>query len=180
MLEATIPKNDKFAYRLIIGTSVLVFCLIAALPKMYLGIQLPFDPHVFALINAVINSTVSLLLIAGLITVRQRKYETHKRIMLTAMVLSALFLLSYVAHHLFALETSFGGQGPIRYFYFFILITHIILAAIILPFILFTSYQSLSGQFARHRKIARYTFPLWLYVSITGVLVYLFISPYYT
>jgi putative membrane protein len=178
-LRPVFEKNDKLAYRLIGIVSVVVFLVVAALPKMYLGITLPFHPHIFATINAVINSTVTLLLIAGLVLVRQKKYVLHKQVMLTAIVLSGLFLVSYIAHHLFAMETKFGGEGSVRYFYFFILITHIILAAIILPFILYTAYQSLSGQFAKHKKIVRYTFPLWLYVSITGVLVYLFISPYY-
>jgi putative membrane protein len=180
MLHASINRNDKRAYTIIGIVSVVVFLVVAALPKMYLGVTLPFNAHVFATINAIINSTVSLLLIAGFILVRQKNYLAHKKVMLTAIVLSGLFLVSYIAHHLFALETKFGGEGAIRYFYFFILITHIILAAVILPFILYTSYQSLSGQFARHKKIVRYTFPLWLYVSITGVLVYLLISPYYT
>lgn len=180
MLQASIQKNDKLAYRVIGVVSVVVFLVVAALPKLYLGVTLPFDPHIFAKANAIINSTVSVLLIVGFILVRQKKYLLHKRVMLTAIALSGLFLVSYIAHHLFALETKFGGIGSIRYFYFFILITHIILAAVILPFILYTSYQSLSGQYAKHKRIVRYTFPLWLYVSITGVLVYLLISPYYT
>ncbi|MES2622070.1 MAG: DUF420 domain-containing protein [Bacteroidota bacterium] len=180
MLQASIEKNDKLAYRVIGIVSVVVFLVVAALPKMYLGIELPFDPHIFAKANAFINSTVSILLVVGFILVRQKKYLQHRNVMLTAILLSGLFLVSYIAHHLFAQETKFAGEGNIRYFYFFILITHIILAAFILPFILYTAYQSLSGQFAKHKKIVRYTFPLWLYVSITGVLVYLLISPYYT
>ena len=99
--------------------------------------------------------------------------------MLTAIILSVLFLVSYIAHHLLAGDTVYGGEGSIRYFYYFILITHIILAAIILPFILFTAYRSLTGEYDKHKKLARYTWPLWLYVSVTGVLVYLMISPYY-
>ncbi len=100
--------------------------------------------------------------------------------MMSAMVLSALFLVSYICHHLFAGETSFGGSGSIRYLYFFILITHILLAAIILPFILFTTYRALAGEWKRHKKLARITWPVWIYVSVTGVIVYLMISPYYT
>ena len=180
MLKASIEQNDKLAYRIIGIVSVVVLLIVAALPKFYLGVNVSFDPHIFAFANAIINSTVTILLIVGLILVKQKKYELHKKVMLTAIALSGLFLASYIAHHLFAQETKFGGEGSIRAFYFFILITHIILAAVILPFILYTSYQSLSGQFAKHKKIVRYTFPLWLYVSITGVLVYLLISPYYT
>ena len=111
---------------------------------------------------------------------RNRKYELHKKLMLVAMVLSVLFLLSYIAHHLLATETRYGGPHDwLFYVYLFILITHIALATIILPFILYTAYRSLSGEYARHKKLARYTWPLWLYVSITGVVVYLLISPYY-
>jgi len=179
MLHASIEKNDKLAYRIIGIVSVVVFLVVAALPKLYLGVTLPFDPHIFAKANAIINSTVTILLIVGFILVKQKEYELHKKVMFTAIALSGLFLVSYIAHHLFAQETKFGGEGSIRTFYFFILITHIILAAVILPFILYTSYQSLSGQFAKHKKIVRYTFPLWLYVSTTGVLVYILISPYY-
>lgn len=180
MLKASIERNDKTAYILIFVVSIVVFAAVVLLRQDAVKLNPGFDAHIFARLNAAINFTVSVLLITGYILIRQRRYEAHRAVMLTAMVLSALFLVSYIAHHLLASETHFGGQGPIRYFYFFILITHIFLAAIILPFILYTSYQSLSGQFARHRKIARYTFPLWLYVSITGVLVYLLISPYYS
>ena len=98
---------------------------------------------------------------------------------MTAMVLSAIFLVSYICHHLFAGDTKFGGTGLIRPIYFFILITHIFLAAIILPFILFTAYRAMVAEFPAHRKLARITWPIWFYVAVTGVLVYLFISPYY-
>jgi putative membrane protein len=114
------------------------------------------------------------------VAVKQKSYVMHKRIMLWAMVLSILFLISYIAHHLLAGETKFGGEGTIKYIYYIILATHIPLAAIILPFILFTAYRSLIGEYDKHKKLARYTWPLWLYVSITGVLVYVLISPYYS
>ena len=179
-MKPTIAKNDQLANTLIITVSIVVFVVVAALPKLHLSVSLPFNPHAFALLNAVINSTVSILLIAAFIFVKQKNYEAHKKTMLGAIVLSSLFLVSYIAHHLFAGETKFGGEGTLRIFYLFILITHIVLAAIILPLILFTAYRSLTGEFARHKKWARYTFPLWLYVSITGVLVYLLISPYYS
>jgi putative membrane protein len=99
--------------------------------------------------------------------------------MILAMFLSVLFLISYVCHHLFAGDTKYGGEGAIRYVYFFILTTHIFLAAIIMPFVLFTAYRALIAEFPRHKKLARITWPIWFYVSMTGVLVYLFISPYY-
>lgn len=180
MLTPVIKRNDKQARLVIFTLSFVVFAAVLVLSRVELKVDLGFDVHVFALINAVINSMVSILLIAGFVTVKQKKYELHKRIMLTAIVLSVLFLVSYIAHHLLTGDTKFGGVGAIRYFYFFILITHIFLAAIILPFILYTAYHSLSGDYAKHKKMVRYTWPLWLYVSITGVLVYLLISPYYS
>ena len=100
--------------------------------------------------------------------------------MLTAFVLSSLFLISYVTYHYFGKSTSFGGEGLIRTVYFFILITHIILAAVIVPLVLLTVYFAITGQFRKHNRIARWTFPVWLYVAISGVLVYFMISPYYT
>lgn len=177
-----LEKNDTTVKWIIGVVSVVVFCVVAALPKIHLGtgVTVPFNPHIFATINAVINSTVSILLVLAFILVRQKNYEAHKNVMLAAIVLSGLFLVSYIAHHLFAGETKFGGEGTIRTMYLVLLASHIILAAVILPIILFTAYRSLTGEYAKHKKIARYTFPLWLYVSVTGVIVYLLISPYYS
>lgn len=180
MLPAVWKKNDARARTLIIAVSIIVFGLIVALGRVKLDVQLGFDEHIFAKINAVINSTVSVLLLLGLIAVKSKKYLLHKRIMITAIILSCLFLVSYICHHLFTGETKFGGEGTIRYIYYFILGTHIILAAIILPFILFTAYRSMIGEFARHKKLARITWPIWFYVAVTGVVVYFMISPYYT
>ena len=179
MLAPSIQKNDKKAGVIIIVLSVVVFVAVAFLSRVKLEADLGFDVHIFATINAGINFTVSILLLMGLISVKMKQFVLHKRIMLTAMVLSALFLVSYIAHHLLTDSTSFGGEGAMKYAYYFILITHIILAAVILPFILYTSYRGLTAEFARHKKIARITWPIWFYVSITGVLVYLMISPYY-
>jgi putative membrane protein len=175
-----IKKNDKQARLLILTVSFVVFAAVVILSKYKLQTDLGFNVHVFATINAVINSCVSMLLIIAYIAIRNKRYLLHRNVMLAAMMLSILFLVSYIAHHLLAGDTKFGGQGSIRYVYFFILATHIFLAAIILPFILFTAYRSLIGEYEKHKKLARYTWPLWLYVSITGVLVYIFISPYYT
>jgi putative membrane protein len=179
MLNAVIKKNDRLAKSLILVVSFVVFIAIVILGRVKVNVQLGFNVHLFARINAVINSTVTILLIAGLIAVKKKKYHLHKRIMLTAIILSVLFLVSYICHHLFTTETRFGGGGFIRYVYFFILSTHIVLAAIILPFILFTAYRALVAEWPAHRKIAKITWPVWLYVSVTGVLVYFFISPYY-
>ncbi|KIC96466.1 DUF420 domain-containing protein [Flavihumibacter solisilvae] len=179
MLQAVIRKNDRQARWLIVILSIVVFGAVVLLSRVQLKVDLGFDIHLFARINAFINGTVSVLLLAGLITVRNRNYLAHKKIMITAVILSAIFLVSYICHHLFAGDTKFGGEGVIRPIYFFILITHIILAAIILPFILFTAYRALTGEWSAHKKLARITWPIWFYVAVTGVLVYLMISPYY-
>lgn len=194
MLQATLQKNDKKAYWLIIIFSVVVFTLVAALGNFKLSIHSNFDVHIFAKINAVINTAVALLLIAGLIAIKNRKYRLHRNIMTSAMLLSILFLISYIAHHLLAGEARFGDlnhdgllsdeeklqSGGLRVFYLLLLSTHILLAAIILPFILFTAYRALTSEWPAHKKLAKYTWPLWLYVAVTGPVVYFLISPYYT
>jgi putative membrane protein len=193
MLAPSWKKNDRKASILIISFSVIVFTLITLLSRYKLDVDLGFDVHFFARANAVINSIVSILLIVALIAVKQKKYETHKRIMLFAMGLSILFLVSYICHHLFAGDSRFGdvdhdnvlseveklAVGNIRIVYIILLSTHILLAGIIMPFVLFTAYRSLIGEYVRHKKLARITFPIWLYVTITGVIVYFMISPYY-
>lgn len=179
MLGPTIAKNDKKAKTLIFIVSVVVFIAIVALGRVEIPIGGDFDVHVFARINAVINTIVSLLLIAAFVAVKRKNYLAHKRFMLAAIALSVLFLVSYICHHLLAGNTSYGGEGTIRYIYYFILITHIILAAVILPLILFTAYRALIAEWPQHKKLARITWPVWLYVSITGPLTYLLISPYY-
>ena len=193
MLKPVLQKNDSKAKWFIWTVSIVVFIAVALLSKIKLDFNPGFDVHVFAKVNAIINTIVAFLLIAGLMNVKQGKYETHKKIMLTAIVLSVLFLVSYICHHLLAGDTKFGdinhngilsdeeksGAGAIRILYYAILLTHIPLAGIILPFILFTAYRALTGEYANHKKLARITWPIWLYVAITGPLVYLMISPYY-
>lgn len=179
MLTAMMKKNDKGAKVLIATVSFVVFAAVVLLSRLKLQVNLGFDVHVFAAINAVLNSMVSLLLLAGLVTIRLGKQVLHRNLMIAAMSLSVLFLVSYICHHLLAGDTKFGGTGIIRPIYFFILITHIFLAAIILPFILFTAYRALVAEFPAHKKLARITWPIWFYVAVTGVVVYLLISPYY-
>lgn len=193
MLKPSIEKNDRKARVFIIAVSLIVFIAVVVLSRVKLEMNLPFDVHVFAGINAAINSVVALLLVFGLIAVRKKNYELHKKIMLTAILLSVLFLLSYIAHHLLAGDTKFGdinhdgllseeektGAGQMRIFYLLLLLTHIPLAGIILPFILFTAYRALTGEYDKHRKLTRITWPVWFYVAITGVMVYLMIRPYY-
>jgi putative membrane protein len=193
MLAPTWKKNDRRATVLILVFSIIVFTAVVALSRVKLDVDLGFDVHLFALANAIINSIVAILLVAALIAVKNRKYELHKRIMLTAMVLSIIFLASYISHHLFAGDTKFGdidhdgivtelekaNAGSMRKLYYFILITHIPLAGLILPFILFTAYRGLIAEFPAHRRLSRITWPVWFYVAITGVIVYIMISPYY-
>lgn len=179
MLDAVLTKNDRKAFWLIGSFSVIVFAAVVALGQITLSVELPFDVHVFARINAVVNSAVAALLVFALWAVKARKYLLHKRAMLAAMVLSVVFLLSYIAHHLLSGSTSYGGQGIWRTIYFIILATHIFLAAIILPFILFTAYRALVAEWPAHRRLAKITWPIWFYVAVTGVVVYLMIAPYY-
>lgn len=192
--EPLLNRNDRKAKILIWTISLLIFLVIAGLSRIKFNIEVGFNTRYFAMANAIINTIVSICLIAGLMAVKARKFEVHRKFMITAISLSILFLISYVCHHLTTTDTKFGdvngdgivsldeknAVGGIRYLYYFILLTHIPMAGIILPFILFTAYRALSGEYARHKKIARITFPLWLYVSVTGVVIYLMISPYYT
>ena len=194
MLEPALVKNDAKAKRFIWIVSVVVFAAVAFLSKYKLDVNTGFNPHLFATANAVINSVVAILLLAGLLMVKQGKYQVHKTIMLTAIVLSVLFLVSYIGHHLLAGETKYGDLnhdglvndeeklqvGSMRTVYYVLLITHIPLAAIILPFILFTAYRALIGEYEQHKKLTRITWPIWFYVAVSGVIVYLMISPYYT
>lgn len=189
----SIPKNDKLYYTLIAIVSVVVFVVVALLSKIHLEVDLGFNPHIFAAINAGINSLVTVLLIAALWQVKKKNFVTHQKLMLFAVILSTLFLVSYIAHHLFAGDTRFGDAnldgvvdemeknavGSSRFIYLLLLGTHIPLAGIILPFILFTMYRGLTGDFKKHIRIAKITFPIWLYVSISGVVIYFMIAPYY-
>jgi putative membrane protein len=193
MLPPLLAKNDSQAKWLISIVSFVIFTAIVILSRVKIDVDPGFDIHVFALANACINSCVSILLVVGLIAIKKRRFVLHKKLMLSAMILSVAFLISYVSHHLLAGDTRFGdinhdnvvdasellAVGNTRIIYFIILITHIFLAAIILPFILFTTYRAMIAEWPQHRKIAKITWPIWLYVSITGVVVYLMISPYY-
>jgi putative membrane protein len=193
MLQATLEKNDKKAHILIWVFSIIVFLAVTILDKITLNVNLGFNPHLFAKLSAGVNCIVSILLILGLVQIKQKKYQQHKTTMIFTMGLSVLFLVFYIAHHLFTGETKFGdinhngllddaekiAAGSLRYFYYFIISTHVVLAGIIMPFVLYSAYRALTSEFDKHKKLVRFTFPIWLYVAITGVLVYLMISPYY-
>ena len=137
--------------------------------------SLSFLPPIYATINGL----TSILLITALWAIKNKKIKLHEGLMKTAIGFSLLFLLMYVAYHMTSDSTPYGGEGVVRYIYFFILITHILLSIGIIPMVLITYVRAISKQFADHKKIARYTFPIWLYIAITGVVVYLMISPYY-
>lgn len=143
--------------------------------KIDFGIDFSFLPAVYSTLNAV----TAVLLIIAFLQIKKKNVEQHQKLMTAALFTSVLFLLGYVLYHITTPETKFGGEGMIRTVYFFLLITHIILAAVILPFILFTFIRGYTGQVARHRKMAKWVFPLWLYVAITGPVLYLMLRPYY-
>ncbi|GAA0879759.1 DUF420 domain-containing protein [Algoriphagus jejuensis] len=165
----------------IIGISIVIPLVVAILIFMpakitSLGDWVYFLPH----LNAVVNTAASAALILGLIFVKNKKYSYHGATMTVAFVLGALFLVSYVVYHGAAESTKFGGEGMIRSVYYFLLITHIVLAAVALFPILFAYYYGYTDQRDKHRKVVKFAYPIWLYVSISGVIVYLMISPYYT
>lgn len=192
--QPELPRNDRKARIVIWTVSIIVFAAVALLAEVKLNLHLSFNPHIFAKANAIINSIVAVLLVAALLAVKSGKFILHKRIMLVAIFLSLLFLISYICHHLLSGDTKYGDinhdgilsadekslAGSMRYVYYFILLTHIPLAGIILPFILFTAYRALTADYAKHMRLARITWPIWFYVAITGVIVYIMISPYYT
>ena len=131
------------------------------------------DVSSFPTLNALLNATATVLLLCGYACIRRRNVPAHRACMIAALVASALFLVSYLVYHSQAGSRPYTGTGPVRAIYFFILITHVVLAAVNLPMVLVTVARAARGQFARHRAIARWTYPVWLYVSVTGVLVYL-------
>ena len=138
-----------------------------------------FDVRILPLINAVLNSFTTVFLVAALIAILRKQVGLHKFFIFCAFGTTALFLLTYLTYHFLSESTRYGGEGPLKAIYYFILITHIVLAAVIVPLALVTVFRALTNRIEKHRAIARWTMPLWLYVSITGVLVYLMISPYY-
>lgn len=173
-------KSDKGIIRWITLIAIAVPVVVAVLLFMPSKIDVASDwvyflPH----LNAVINTAASIALIFGVIFIKKGNIEFHRAAMTTAFVLGAIFLVSYVVYHATAESTSFGGEGLIRSIYYFILITHIILAAVALFPILLAYYYGHTDQREKHRKVVKFAFPIWLYVTVTGVLVYLMISPYY-
>lgn len=182
MSQLTIPQEKQKSYlRLIRILSVAIPLAVAVLlnprvPKLQLGEWTKSLPH----LNALINTATSILLMVGYLMIKRGNIAAHRRAMQTAFVLGSLFLVSYVLYHLTNESTAFGGQGVgVRTFYYVILVSHIVLSIVVVPFVLLAVYYAWSNQIPRHKRIVKVTYPLWLYVSVTGVIAYLMISPYY-
>jgi putative membrane protein len=174
---SNLSTEEKKYKKFITIVSIAIPIAVAAL----FGIKLPnVEPLSFLPpIYATINGLTAVLLIGSIIAIKNGNRKLHEQLNTTALVFSALFLVMYVAYHMTSESTKFGGEGAIKYVYYFILITHILLSIVVIPFVLFTYMRAKLGQFPQHKKIAKITFPLWLYVAITGVVVYLMIAPYY-
>ncbi|WP_304200295.1 DUF420 domain-containing protein [Flavobacterium alvei] len=172
--------EQKFS-TFIILISVLIPVAVAVLLSVRLkdfGINV--EPlHFLPPIYAIINGLTAIVLIAGVLAIKNGNRQLHQRLMTTAIALSVVFLVMYIAYHLTTDSTKFGGEGFVRLIYFFILISHIVLSIAVIPLVMITYVRALAEKFDKHKKIAKITFPIWLYVAVTGVVVYLMISPYY-
>ncbi|MFT4969758.1 MAG: putative membrane protein [Chitinophagales bacterium] len=176
-----VKLEEKSAKQIILALSVVVALLVGVLnwgidKRMVTGLDLSFFPK----FHAFLNSIVALLLVLGLVFIKKGKQELHKKTMFTSFVVSAVFLMSYVLYHTLADPTAYGGGGALKGIYYFILITHIVLAAVMMPFILMTFYYAWSGKLEKHKSLAKKVWPFWFYVAITGVVIYFMIAPYYT
>jgi putative membrane protein len=171
--------EHKDPYRkLIIVLSIIIPTAVAILfsvPKIP-GYDFSFLPPIYATINGI----TAVLLILAVMAIKNKNKARHELLMKVCIGLSATFLILYVVYHMFSDSTKFGGEGVIKYVYYFILISHILLSVVVIPFVLLTFSRALAGNFERHKALARFTFPIWLYVAVTGVVVYLMISPYYS
>ncbi|MDP5139869.1 MAG: DUF420 domain-containing protein [Spirosomaceae bacterium] len=179
MKEATNSGSEKKSMVLINTLSVVIPVVVAILlgirTKLDLGEWTTVLPH----LNAVINSLTTIFLLVGLYFIKQKNIQYHQYMMTISFSLGACFLVFYVIYHLTNASTTYGGEGNIRYFYYTILISHILMSLIVLPFVLRAMFFAVTKQFIRHKKVTKIAFPIWLYVSVTGVIAYLMISPYY-
>lgn len=173
-----IGKDNKYLVLIAILSVVIpiVVAILFFIPKEGTSsVDVSFLPT----LHAILNSLTAVALVVGYYNIKQGNIRVHRGAMLTAFSLSAIFLVSYVTYHFLGERTIYGGDGFLKLFYYFILLTHIVLAIVIVPLVLLSVYFAISDQLVRHRRISRWTFPIWLYVAVTGVLVYLLISPYY-
>lgn len=169
-------QNEKKYNKLIIVLSIVIPAAVAILFGVKIDLELPlFLPPIYATINGV----TALVLILAVIQIKKGNRKAHERLIKFAMVLSCLFLVMYVLYHMTSDSTKYLGEGAIKYVYYFILLTHIVLSIAVIPFVLITYVRGITNNIARHKKIAKITFPLWLYVAVTGVIVYIMISSYY-
>lgn len=168
--------SEKTYNKLVIVLSILIPLIVAVLFRVKIDVELPiFLPPIYATINAL----TAIILMVAVWAVKNKKVKLHEKLMTVAIMLSALFLLMYVAYHMTSESTKFGGEGAIRTFYFIVLISHIVLSVAVIPFVLITFVKGITNNIEKHKRIARITFPLWLYVAISGVIVFVLISPYY-
>ena len=176
-MENTTITQEKEPYRkLIIAVSIIIPLTVAIL----FGVKIPgYDFSFLPPIYATLNGMTAVVLISALIAIKNGKQKVHEWLMKVCMILSALFLVMYVLYHMTSDSTAFGGAGVVRNVYFFILISHILLSVCVIPLVLFTYLHAWRKDFRRHRALAKIAFPIWLYVAVTGVVVYLMISPYY-
>ena len=175
-------KRDQFYIPLIIVLSIVIPLAVAALMFLPEEWHLKFggaDLRSLPFFHAIINGSTAVLLFTGFVLIKNKKINWHRICMLAAFVLSAVFLVSYVISKLSNPPVPYGGEGMLRSAYFFILITHIILSIPVLPLALLSIYRGMTGEFVRHMKVVKWTFPIWMYVAVTGVLVYLLMIPYY-
>lgn len=169
-------EESKKYNRLIIVLSIAIPLVVAVLFGVKLDIELPvFLPPIYAGTNGV----TAVILCVALWAIKMKNIELHRRLMKTAIVFSAFFLVLYVLYHMTSDSTSYGGQGFMKYVYYLILISHILLSIVVIPFVLITYVKAITNDIEKHKKIARITWPLWLYVTISGVIVYFMILPYY-
>ncbi len=176
MNNKQLSSKEKKYNKWVIVLSVIIPVVVAGLFGIKVDVQLPvFLPPIYATINAI----TAVVLIIAVWAIKNKKRNLHENLMKFAIALSIIFLIMYVAYHMTSESAKFGGEGTIKYFYYFVLITHILLSVAVIPFVLITYVRAITGNYERHKRIARITFPLWLYVAITGVVVYLMISPYY-
>jgi putative membrane protein len=173
--------NEKNTFRLVLGISIFVFGAVILLNRKVLPIPDPVPDFVYSLpgLNALLNGSCTILLIASFMAIKRRNIELHRRLNLTTFLLSSLFLVSYILYHWMATETRYPEDNPLRPVYLTILITHIVLAALVLPMVLMSFYYGLKMETQKHRRLVRFAFPVWLYVTASGVVVYLMISPFY-
>ncbi len=155
----------------------IVVAVLMLMPKI--DIQSGFDIKILPHVNAILNTATSVCLILGFLFIKSKNEKAHRIMMVSAFALSLLFLLSYVLYHATAASTPYGGEGWLRSLYFFILITHILLAIVVVPLVLFALYLAFTRQITKHKRLVKWAYPIWLYVAVTGVTVYLMISPYY-